>query len=160
MLNGFLLLLQLDGKESILIWERTVFLMETICGLTPDVLLAVTDLPYHGQTENWPVFSFKLSSRLISGTLKFFPLPQWLVCPPSSHWEWAFLDKADISWMALSCLWHASSFAPFMMKLFDFSYMFTPHRSENKFGSSMPTCTIKLQLVFMCIWNAPQKWDS
>lgn len=43
-------------------------------------LLATTDR----QTENWPVLSSKLKSRLISDMLKFFPSPQWLVCPQAA----------------------------------------------------------------------------
>lgn len=41
-----------------------------------------------------------------------------------------------------------------------FLFFFLPTKVKNHLAAAVTSCTIKLHLVFICIWNAPQKRDS
>lgn len=86
----------LDGRESMIIWEKKLFIMEALFGLTPEVSLTVIDclLPQADRkltrfaATNWEADWFL-------GCWNYFHDLSGL--ESSSYWPWAYSVRADVS---------------------------------------------------------------
>lgn len=145
----------LDGRECIIIWERKLFLMEALFGLTPEVSLAVIDCLLPQADRKLTSFcSSKLRSRLISGMLELFPWPQWPVVLKlltvrlfSQSWH---VEKgvvlSDMSLHLKHVWWYCPIFPTHVLPL---------HKCE--LAGAMPPSTAKLPSGFYTQMKYPSK---
>lgn len=149
----------LDGRESMIIWEEKLFLMEALFGLTPEVSLTVIDclLPQADRkltrfaATNWEADWFL-------GCWNYFHDLSGL--ESSSYWPWAYSVRVDVSRrgcrgcdMSL-CLQHVWWYCP----IFPTHLWIHIHKCES--AVAMPPSAAKLQVVFTHKWNIPQMLDS
>ena len=148
----------LDGRESIIIWERKLFLMEPLFGLTPEVSLTVIDYLLPQADRKLTSFcSSKLRSRLIPGMLELFPWPQRLVVLKlltvglfSQSW---LVKKGAV--LAVTCL--------SICNMYDDTVQFPPHLCslhKCELAVAMPPSTAKFQVLFTHKWTILQMLDS